>query len=126
MSKKVLLSTLKRDIVLVEGEVLLGADPISHVWVQGTVVSVERDMQEFLIDDDSAQVVVTMEESECTMDDIEVGQYLMIQGLVLVGEDDAGQQVVLLEPRLLSVLDSKEVDSLKRLWPYEVDVCAQP
>ncbi len=119
MSIKVFLSTLKSQVSIVDDEIYLQNKPIVHVWVQGEVTNVDANVRELYLDDGTDFIMVTTQSSHVQFENIKIGDYLMVQGSVLIGEhSETGETVTLLDARLINVLTDP---NLKLLWKYEVE-----
>lgn len=103
---------------MVEDDVYLGRQVLTHVWVQGMITDLRLDVREFSIDDGTDSILVTCSNPHVNLDQLELGCYVMIQGSVVVGEDpDTGKLVVLLDARLVNLLTDPNLESL---WQLEV------
>ncbi len=118
MSRKLSLCALKEGVHVVEEQVFLGPHPLQHVWVQGSVTNILHDIREFYLDDGTEQMMVTCPNVNVRLEGLVKGDYVMVQGSVVVGEDsDTGETIVLLDARLVNKLTDP---SLPALWAMEV------
>lgn len=123
MSQKVFLKQLNTQLEVIDDEIYLFQNKISHVWIQGIVVHFQPDGEELVIDDGTDCILVVL--SRINLNQVPgyasnklLGSYIMIQGSILIGEDTNTQEnVIFLEARLMSLLSDS---NLETLWSLEV------
>ncbi len=127
MSNKVFISTLRQSMEIIDDEIYLKKKKIDYVWIQGFLheMSYTPDQQmdapdviEALIDDGTGIIIVLFPREDIINLGLKPGDYLMIQGRILVGEDgSSGEFIIIIESRIVNRL----VDpNLETLWILEV------
>ncbi|RYH29090.1 hypothetical protein EON65_09680 [archaeon] len=105
------------DCLVFQGEnVSLFGHPIEQVWVQGVVVVLDEENQELIIDDGTSTIVVAYPSARM-LDPPTLGSYVSVQGVVILGEDESGEEIRYIEAKRLQVLSDFNLESL---WPIEI------
>lgn len=117
-TRKVFIRFLLHHTALQGEQVVVCGLPVEFVWIQGVVVDVNSDANEVILDDGTDTILVSTEDIPVSLvAELTVGAYLMVQGEVILGEDDFGK-IVVVKARLLYNL-SYDVN-LESLWQQEV------
>lgn len=117
-TRKVFIRFLLHHTALQGEQVVVYGLPVEFVWIQGVVVDVNSDANEVILDDGTDTILISTEDIPVSLvAELTVGAYLMVQGEVILGEDDFGK-IVVVKARLLYNL-SYDVN-LESLWQQEV------
>lgn len=127
MSSKVFISTLRQSMEIVNNEIYLRKKKIDYIWIQGFLHEMSftsdqpdenADVIEALVDDGTGIIIVLFPRQDIINMGLKVGDYLMIQGRILVGEDgDTGEFIIIIESRIVNKLIDP---NLETLWILEV------
>eukprot|EP01039_Chlorochromonas_danica_P010863 gene10864-12074_t len=87
-------------------------------WLQGVLIEVDKESQEAIVDDGTGQLVVTYANVKFIDPKLEIGQFVLVQGHVIIGENEETGE-------MLSYLDAKRLEPLydpnyETLWQLEV------
>ena len=120
-TRKFFIRNILRQVSLIQEQIVIDRRPIEFVWIQGIIAHLDADAREMILDDGTDTLLVSTEDLVQGIHDISVGSYVMIQGIVIVGEDDFGK-VVLVRARLLYDLSPSVTSdvNMETLWQYEV------
>lgn len=120
-TRKFFIRNILRQVSLVQEQIVIDRRPIEFVWIQGIIAHLDAEAREMILDDGTDTLLVSTEDLVQGINDISVGSYVMIQGIVIVGEDDFGK-VVLVRARLLYDLSPSLTSdvNMETLWQYEV------
>lgn len=118
---KLFVRNILRQSDLKDGQVVVSGRHIDFVWIQGIIVDLNLDTREMIIDDGTDTILISTEDLIQEVDQLRIGSYIMIQGVIIIGEDDFGK-VVLVRARLLYDLSPSILSdtNLETLWQYEV------
>eukprot|EP01031_Cornospumella_fuschlensis_P025029 gene25029-30233_t len=116
MSFKCFLSWVANSLAFEGDNVSLFGHPVEQVWVQGLAVMLDEENQELVLDDGTATIVIAYPSARM-LDPPTLGSYISVQGVVILGEDESGEEVRFVEAHRLQVLTCHDLESL---WPMEV------
>jgi hypothetical protein len=119
-SRKFFICNILRSAELWNDTVIVNKRLVDLVWIQGVVVDYNPDTKEMIVDDGTDTILVSTDEV-LQNNVIREGSYVMIQGFVIIGEDDFGK-IVVIKARLLYDLSPSLMSdvNMETLWQYEV------
>lgn len=119
-SRKFFICNILRSAELWNDTVIVNKRLVDLVWIQGVVVDYNPDTKEMIVDDGTDTILVSTDEV-LQNNVIREGSYVMIQGFVIIGEDDFGK-IVVIKARLLYDLSQSLMSdvNMETLWQYEV------
>ncbi len=115
MSEKLCIGHLSNHLKLINNCFFIGDRQIDYVWIQGIIVSADHTMNRFLLDDGTGTILVSASNinfAQCKMED-----YVAVQGLVMNGENDTGDTMMLVDAQILSVIEDPNMETI---WFLEV------
>lgn len=120
-TQKFFISNIQRQSDLHHEQVIVNRRPVDFVWIQGILVDLNPDSHELIIDDGTDTILVSAEDLYLGIESLKVGDYIMIQGIIIIGEDDFGKVVIIRARLLYNLNPSPMADiNLETLWQYEV------
>jgi hypothetical protein len=91
---------------------------VEFVWIQGVVTDIQHAICQLTIDDGTNSIIVIGSSQDSNFCELSVGEYVLVQGAVVTGEDEStGQSVVLVESRIVSPVRDPNMESI---WFMEV------
>lgn len=117
MSSKLFITSLLTQLTVKEGSVFLGEKRLGYVWIQGIITFKDSESNEIIVDDGTASITVLVSPNDFKMRDIMEGDYVMVNGRILIGETDDGTQVVVVDSRMVSPIQDPNFEIL---WTIEV------
>eukprot|EP01031_Cornospumella_fuschlensis_P025346 gene25346-30607_t len=91
MSFKCFLSWVAENLAFEGDNVSLFGHPVEQVWVQGLAVMLDEENQELVLDDGTATIVIAYPSARM-LDPPTLGSYISVQGVVILGEDESGEE----------------------------------
>jgi RPA family protein len=117
MSSKLFITSLLTQLTVKEGSVFLGEKRLGYVWIQGIITFKDSESNEIIVDDGTASITVLVSPNDFKMRDIMEGDYVMVNGRILIGETDDETQVVVVDSRMVSLIQDPNFEIL---WTIEV------
>lgn len=120
---KIPIEWLYRDLTIDEtdGVISINNKEIDLLWLQGSITQLDRELQQFNLEDESGSVLVDFrslggeqQQQLCER------QYIMVQGTVCIGFDEETQKILFIDVCLINDL-SHDDTNLRSLWLYEVE-----
>jgi hypothetical protein len=110
MSHKCFISHLVKHLRTVDGSLFLRNEAVQFVWIQGVIVDIETNDSKVLIDDGTDILIATAKNFDITQ--YHKGDYVLVQGVIVVGEDSNGLKVIIIDADVLSVLPDPMMETL--------------
>lgn len=117
MTQKCFISSLSTNITVENETIYFNKRKIDFVWIQGIISAFEKESDEITIDDGTGCIIVLLP-NDINKSMIGVGQYVMIHGILVIGEDEStGEELIFVSGRTVSVLNDPNSETL---WTLEI------
>lgn len=117
MTQKCLISSLLTELQLIDETIYLNDRELEYVWIQGVITGFSPENNEIRLDDGTGAIMVLLP-SELLNDEFSIGNYVMVHGILVVGEDEStGEEVIFVSGRMISVLEDPNYETL---WMLEI------